>query len=228
MGSLCQSPPRVAGGERLRGRDRRPGGLFCDRAAGAIGPGAGTLAQWRLMQVVTAAGVVGAIAIDATAGWLRGFWPVAVIVIAIVLGEVLADQLATREHVRRRGVRQKNLQYAADWLADDFVEHQVFPGTTPDKKGAIDSYRIFFAASPDMTAEIHDMIAAGDPGCDRSHLPGDRPGWIHPGHSGHREGLRDGSHVPKSGSTTRVRSPSTGESSTPSPRWRSLVAAIPR
>jgi predicted ester cyclase len=56
----------------------------------------------------------------------------------------------------------KNLKYAADWLADDFVEHQVFPGTTPDKKGAIDSYRIFFAASPDMTAEIHDMVAAGD------------------------------------------------------------------
>jgi len=25
----------------------------------------------------------------------------------------------------------KNLKYAADWLADDFVEHQVFPGTTP-------------------------------------------------------------------------------------------------
>ena len=45
----------------------------------------------------------------------------------------------------------KNLEYAADWLADDFVEHQVFPGTTPDKKGAIDSYRIFFEASPDMT-----------------------------------------------------------------------------
>ncbi|HWI00689.1 MAG TPA: ester cyclase [Propionibacteriaceae bacterium] len=56
----------------------------------------------------------------------------------------------------------KNLQYAIDWLADDFVEHQVFLGTTPDKKGAIESYRIFFAASPDMTAEIHDMVAAGN------------------------------------------------------------------
>jgi len=63
----------------------------------AIGPGAGPLAQWPgLMQVVTVAGIVGAIAIDATAGWLHGFWPVAVIVIVIVLGEVLADQLATR------------------------------------------------------------------------------------------------------------------------------------
>jgi len=49
-----------------------------------------------LMQVVTVAGIVAAIAISATAGWLQGFWPVAVMVIAIVLGEVLADQLATR------------------------------------------------------------------------------------------------------------------------------------
>ena len=48
------------------------------------------------MQVVTVAGTVGAIAIDATAGWLHGFWPAAVIVIATVLGEVPADQLATR------------------------------------------------------------------------------------------------------------------------------------
>jgi steroid delta-isomerase-like uncharacterized protein len=56
----------------------------------------------------------------------------------------------------------KNLDHANDWLAEDFVEHQVFPGTTADKQGAIDSYQIFFAASPDMTAEIHDMVAAGD------------------------------------------------------------------
>ena len=48
------------------------------------------------MQIVTVAGIVGAIAIDATVGWLHSFWPVAVMVIAIVLGEVLADQLATR------------------------------------------------------------------------------------------------------------------------------------
>jgi hypothetical protein len=39
------------------------------------------------------------------------------------------------------------LDHAKAWLADDFVEHQVFPGTTPGKRGAIDCYRIFFAAS---------------------------------------------------------------------------------
>jgi hypothetical protein len=32
-----------------------------------------------LMQVVTLAGIVGAIATDALVGWLHGFWPVAVI-----------------------------------------------------------------------------------------------------------------------------------------------------
>src|SRR5215211_2409478 len=73
----------------------------------------------------------------------------------------------------------KNLNYAADWLADDFVEHQVFLGTTPDKKGAIDSYRIFFSASPDMTAEIHDMVAAGDKVAIRATYRGtDKGGFI--------------------------------------------------
>ena len=76
----------------------------------------------------------------------------------------------------------KNLKYAADWLADDFVEHQVFPGTTPDKKGAIDSYRIFFAASPDMTARDPRHGRGRRQGCDQSHVPGHRRRRIHPQH----------------------------------------------
>lgn len=75
----------------------------------------------------------------------------------------------------------KNLTYAADWLADDFVEHQVFPGTTPDKKGAIDSYRIFFAASPDMTPDIHDMVAVGDKVAIRATYRGTDKGGFIPG-----------------------------------------------
>jgi len=57
----------------------------------------------------------------------------------------------------------------------------VFPGTTPDKKGAIDSYRIFFAASPDMTAEIHDMVAAGDRVAIRATYRGTNQGGFIPG-----------------------------------------------
>jgi predicted ester cyclase len=69
---------------------------------------------------------------------------------------------AVRTHFCRRSVWQQESRVRGRLVADDFVEHQVFPGTTPDKKGAIDSYRIFFEASSDMTAEIHDMVAAGD------------------------------------------------------------------
>jgi predicted ester cyclase len=75
----------------------------------------------------------------------------------------------------------KNLQYAEEWLAEDCVEHQVFPGTTPDKKGAIDSYRIFFEAVPDMTAEIHDLVASGDRVALRATYSGTDKGGFIPG-----------------------------------------------
>ena len=75
----------------------------------------------------------------------------------------------------------KNLEHADARLADDFVEHQVFPGTTPDKHGAIDSYRIFFAASPDMTVDVHDMVAAGDKVAIRATYHGTDSGGFIPG-----------------------------------------------
>lgn len=118
-----------------------------------------------------------------------------------------------------------NLKYADDWLSNDFVEHQVFPGTTPDKKGAIDSYRIFFAASPDMMADSRHG-GGGRQGCDQSHIPRHRHRRIHPQHAGYRKGFRNGGHI-SSGSTTRVRSPSTGVSSTRLERWVSSACFRP-
>ncbi len=47
-------------------------------------------------QVVTVAGIIAAVALDGAAGWLHGFWAVAALVIGIVAGEAVADQLATR------------------------------------------------------------------------------------------------------------------------------------
>jgi hypothetical protein len=38
----------------------------------------------------------------------------------------------------------KNLDYAAEWLADDFVEHQVFPGTRQTRRAQ--SIRIAFSS----------------------------------------------------------------------------------
>jgi predicted SnoaL-like aldol condensation-catalyzing enzyme len=121
----------------------------------------------------------------------------------------------------------KNLEYAADWLADGFVEHQVFLSTTPDKQGAIDSYRIFFAASPDMTVEIHDMAAAGDKVAIRATYPAPTRADSSPAC---RPPARPSRWRPCiwSGSTTRDRSPSTGAWWTPSERWASLACCRPR
>ena len=57
---------------------------------------------------------------------------------------------------------KKNLDYAMEAISDDFVEHQVLPGMTPDKKGTMEQFRVLLEASPDMKAEIHELIASGD------------------------------------------------------------------
>jgi hypothetical protein len=100
------------------------------------------------------------------------------------------------------------------------VEHQVFPGTTPDKKGAIDSYRIFFEASPDMTAEIHDMAATGDRVAIRATYRGTDVGGFIPGMPATGKAYEMGAmYVVRV--SEEARSPNTGASSTPWARWLS-------
>jgi predicted ester cyclase len=75
----------------------------------------------------------------------------------------------------------KNLQYAEEVLSDDFVEHQEFPGITPDKKGAIDAFRLMFQASPDLTAEINEVIVSGERVAIRGTFRGTDTGGFAPG-----------------------------------------------
>ena len=55
-----------------------------------------------------------------------------------------------------------SLDYAEESMADDLIEHQPFPGMSPDKKGALDMFRAMFEMSSDMKAEIVNLIASGD------------------------------------------------------------------
>lgn len=57
---------------------------------------------------------------------------------------------------------QHNLETAEELLADDLIDHDPFPGQPDDKKGAIEGFRMFFQAFPDMKATVHDLIAEGD------------------------------------------------------------------
>jgi predicted ester cyclase len=75
----------------------------------------------------------------------------------------------------------KNLAYAEEALSDDFVEHQVFPGTTPDKKGAIEAFRIMAQSSPDLSAEINEVIVSGDRAAIRGTFRGTDTGGFAPG-----------------------------------------------
>jgi predicted ester cyclase len=83
-----------------------------------------------------------------------------------------------------------------------------------------DSYRIFFAASPDMTVDIHDMVAACGKVAIRATYRGTDKGGFIPGMpaTGKPSKWRP---CTWSGSTTRDRSSSIGVSSTPSERWDS-------
>ncbi len=55
-----------------------------------------------------------------------------------------------------------NVDAMDELLADDFVEHQIFPGFTQDREGAKQFFSYMFQAFPDLRAEIEDMVASGD------------------------------------------------------------------
>ncbi|HLB63185.1 MAG TPA: ester cyclase [Actinomycetota bacterium] len=76
---------------------------------------------------------------------------------------------------------KKNLDYAMEAISDDFVEHQVLPGMTPDKKGTMEQFRVLLEASPDMKAEIHELIASGDRVAIRGTYSGTDSGGFMPG-----------------------------------------------
>ena len=75
----------------------------------------------------------------------------------------------------------KNLDFARETLADDFVEHEGFPGLTPDKAGAIKTFETMFGTSPDLAAEILDIVASADRVAARAVLRGTDTGGFMPG-----------------------------------------------
>jgi predicted ester cyclase len=91
-----------------------------------------------------------------------------------------AEQITELVHRFNKEVfNNKNLDYAEEVLSEDFVEHQEFPGITPDRKGAIESFRIIFQSSPDITGEVNDVVVSGDKVAIRSTFRGtDRGGFV--------------------------------------------------
>jgi len=76
---------------------------------------------------------------------------------------------------------KKNLDHARETISDDFVEHEEFPGIPPDKEGAIKIFEMIFGGTPDMSAEVLDMVASGDRVAARAITRGTDTGGFMPG-----------------------------------------------
>jgi steroid delta-isomerase-like uncharacterized protein len=55
-----------------------------------------------------------------------------------------------------------NLDVVDELVADDFIDHEEFPGLEPDKEGVKKFFAMFRTAFPDARMEPHEMLADGD------------------------------------------------------------------
>ena len=55
-----------------------------------------------------------------------------------------------------------NLAAVEVFFAPEFVNHNPFGGTSPDRAGMQEAARLLHAALPDFHSTIHDMVAEGD------------------------------------------------------------------
>jgi len=61
-------------------------------------------------------------------------------------------------------------------MSEDFVEHEAFPGTTPDREGQSQFFNMIRHAFPDMSAEVEELITEGDKVVARVRLTGTHRG----------------------------------------------------
>ena len=73
------------------------------------------------------------------------------------------DEIAAKaREFNDRGFGGHDLDYIEGMLTDDFIEHNPFPGLGNDKKGALETFRMIFAGTPDIKGEILQLIVDGN------------------------------------------------------------------
>ena len=69
-----------------------------------------------------------------------------------------------------------NLDALDELLADDFVDHEEFPGIEPTKEGVRQYFALFRSAFPDLHMEPHEIVAEDDLVCARVTMTGTHDG----------------------------------------------------
>jgi predicted ester cyclase len=80
-------------------------------------------------------------------------------------------ETANREFMEK-GINAHDVDYIESKLTDDFIEHNPYPGLGNDKKGALETWRAIFAATPDLRYEVLDLIVSGDKVAIRGRITG--------------------------------------------------------
>ena len=73
-------------------------------------------------------------------------------------------------------VSEGNLGVVDELVADDFVEHEEFPGLEPTKEGVKQFFAMFRSAFPDLRMEAHEIVAESDLLCARGTMSGTHKG----------------------------------------------------
>jgi steroid delta-isomerase-like uncharacterized protein len=63
-----------------------------------------------------------------------------------------------------------------EFLTEDFVDHEDFPGISPDREGAKQFFSMMRSAFPDFRMEIDDLLAQGDKVAVRFRMTGTHEG----------------------------------------------------
>ncbi|MDP9340599.1 MAG: ester cyclase [Actinomycetota bacterium] len=91
----------------------------------------------------------------------------------------MSEQERNKEDSKRflEGVfNQHDLSVFDELIADDFTEHEVIPGFSPDKAGSRQWFEAMFQAFPDFRVDVDDMVADGDRVAIRSRFSGTHQG----------------------------------------------------
>jgi steroid delta-isomerase-like uncharacterized protein len=69
-----------------------------------------------------------------------------------------------------------NLTVIDETIADDFIEHEEFPGIEPNKEGVKQFFALFRSAFPDLKLEAHEIVVESDLLCARATFSGTHQG----------------------------------------------------
>ena len=85
------------------------------------------------------------------------------------------DHAATMRNTYER-INAGDIAGFGDLVADDFVEHQAWPGFPATKEGTLEFFRTLLVAFPDFRMTVEDLIAGGDKTVARVRITGTHKG----------------------------------------------------